>query len=155
MTICWWVFGIRRSSIRLWKAEHLLYRNLPTTILKLDIDGNQIILKTRGIYMTMLVKMHFIRCPTISICQVVLKLRPKTNSLRQKTRLLWIYEMRRSFQMLLWHVFLILILLVHRKVFLSCKSWTYSGQSYGLYSFSPNYTSSCCKTRCLKVGLLL
>ena len=44
----------------------------------------------RFFYMTVSVKMHFIECPTISICQVVLKLRPKLNSLRQKTSLLWI-----------------------------------------------------------------
>ena len=40
--------------------------------------------------MTMLVKIHYIGCPTISIFQVVLKLRPKTNRLRQKTSLLLI-----------------------------------------------------------------
>ena len=92
MTICWWVFGIRRSSIRLWKAEPLLYKNSPTKSLKLDVDGNEIVLKTRDFHMTMSVQMHFIGCPTVSICQVVLKLRPKTNSLRWKTSLLWIHN---------------------------------------------------------------
>ena len=48
MTICCWVFGIRRSSIRLWKAEPLLYKNLPTKNYKLDVGRNYMILKTRG-----------------------------------------------------------------------------------------------------------
>ena len=48
MTICWWIFGIRRSSIRLWKAEPLLYKNLPTKNYKLDVGRNYMILKTRG-----------------------------------------------------------------------------------------------------------
>ena len=48
MTICWWVFGIRRSSIRLWKAEPLLYKNSQTKNFQLDVDGNKIVLKTRG-----------------------------------------------------------------------------------------------------------
>ena len=91
MTICRWVFlesgGLQYGSRKLSPCSTRIYQQ---KIISLTLVETIWYWKPEDFYMTMLVKIHFIGCPTISICQVVLKLRPTLNSLRQKTSLLWI-----------------------------------------------------------------